>query len=149
LSLITQLAHNAYRVKNLDESIDFYAKLGIREALRLKRDDGTTWIVYLQVNEDQFVELFPIDNATLDTAPPLASYHHFSLQVDDIQATVRELEARGVAIDRPISKGQDHNFQAWIVDPNGNRIELMQIMPDSLQAQAAEAFRARKVGTSA
>jgi lactoylglutathione lyase len=146
--MITQLAHNAYRVRNLQESIDFYAKLGIHEALRLKRDDGTTWIVYLQVNEDQFIELFPIDTATLDAAPPMASYHHFSLQVDDIQTTVRELESRGVVIDRPISKGLDHNYQAWVVDPNGNRIELMQIMPDSLQANAAAAFRARKVAPS-
>ena len=30
----------------------------------------------------------------------------------------------------------DKNWQAWIEDPDGNRIELMQIMPDCLQLEA-------------
>jgi catechol 2,3-dioxygenase-like lactoylglutathione lyase family enzyme len=145
--MITQLAHTAYRVRNLQESLDFYAKLGLREAFRLNRDDGSTWIVYLQINEDQFVELFPLEDAALDAAPARASYHHFCLQVDDIETTVRELESRGITIDRPISMGLDYNYQSWVVDPNGNRIELMQIMPDSLQAKAAAAYLAAKGGS--
>ena len=32
--------------------------------------------------------------------------------------------------------GADGNWQAWIEDPDGHRIELMQMMPDSLQAKA-------------
>ncbi len=145
--MITSLAHNAYRVRNLQESIDFYAKLGIPEVFRLNRDDGTPWIVYCQVNENQFIELFPIEQPDLDPLPPVASYNHFSLEVDDIEATVRELERRGVAIDVPIKKGLDNNYQAWVVDPNGNRIELMQIMPDSLQTQASRAYLAAKRAT--
>jgi len=51
---------------------------------------------------------------------------------------IRAVEASlsGVVIDRPIKEGKDGNLQAWIVDPDGNRIELMQIMPNSLQAKA-------------
>jgi lactoylglutathione lyase len=142
--MITQLAHAAYRVRDLDASLAFYAKLGVREAFRLYRD-GATWIVYLQVNETQFLELFPTPTLALDGSAAAVSYHHFCLQVDDIESTVQTIEERGVVIDRPITMGLDGNWQAWIVDPDGNRIELMQIMPESLQAKAAAAFAA-KVG---
>ena len=32
--------------------------------------------------------------------------------------------------------GADGNWQAWIEDPDGHRIELMQMMPEGLQANA-------------
>lgn len=139
--MITQLAHTAYRVRDADASLAFYAKLGIREAFRLHQDDGSLWIVYLQINENQFLELFPGASRTVTTAPDSIGYHHFCLEVDNLAATVAELEARGVTIDRPIKLGKDGNLQAWIVDPDGNRIELMQILPDSLQARAAKAYQ--------
>jgi len=34
--------------------------------------------------------------------------------------------------------GADGNYQYWIEDPDRNRIELMQIMPGSLQDKAEE-----------
>jgi lactoylglutathione lyase len=139
--MITQLAHTAYRVRDIDKSLDFYGRLGIREAFRLNRDDGSLWIVYLQINENQFLELFPVATALVEPAPDNVSYHHFCLQVDDLEQSVAELVRNGVAIDRPIKMGLDGNLQAWIVDPDGNRIELMQIMRDSLQAKAGMAYR--------
>ena len=145
--MITQLAHNAYRVRNLQESLDWYAKLGIEEVFRLYRDDGTTWIVYCQINKDQFVELFPAENPDLDSAPANQSYHHFCLEVDDINATVAELARRGIVIDVQPKMGLDFNYQSWVVDPSGNRIELMQIMPESLQTKAALAYLAAKRGS--
>ena len=32
-------------------------------------------------------------------------------------------------------KGVDNNYQAWIIDPDGNRIEFMQLEPDSPHRQ--------------
>ena len=127
-------------MRDLDASLLFYAKLGIAEAFRLYRDDGSTLIVYLQINKNQFVELVPTPNLPASASAPDMSYHHYCLQVDDIETTVREIEARGVVIDRPIKLGLGRNYQAWIVDPDGNRIELMQIMPDSRQAAAGQTW---------
>jgi lactoylglutathione lyase len=142
--VITQLAHTAYRVRDVDASVAFYTRLGIDEAFRLHRDDGSLWIVYLQINADQFLELFPGATRPLETTPESIGYHHFCLQVDDLAATVADFEAKGVVIDRPIKMGLDGNLQAWIVDPDGNRIELMQIMPDSLQAKAGARLAAAR-----
>ena len=36
-------------------------------------------------------------------------------------------------IDREPKLGLDHNWQAWISDPDGNKIELMPLVKDSPQ----------------
>ena len=41
-----------------------------------------------------------------------------------------------------ISNGLDGNRQAWLEDPDGNRIELMEMAPDCLQYQAIRRLRA-------
>ena len=49
---------------------------------------------------------------------------------------MRELEVAGIALIRPKIKALDGNWQTWIADPDGHRIELMQMAPDGMQAQA-------------
>ena len=49
--MITGIAHNAFRVEDLDASIDFYTQiLGLKEAFRLVHDNGEPFLVYLQIN---------------------------------------------------------------------------------------------------
>jgi lactoylglutathione lyase len=55
------------------------------------------------------------------------------LAVDDIHATFEELSARGVTFDGEPRRGQDGSWQVWTADPDGTRIELMQLTPQSLQ----------------
>jgi lactoylglutathione lyase len=137
--VITAIGHAAFGVSDLERSLDFYVRgLGLREAFRLDNDRGETWIVYLQVQGLDFLELFPEGRPRADGAPAAhPSFRHLCLMVDDIQTTLAELEARGVAADGPARQGRDHNWQAWLTDPDGNRIELMQISPHSPQQQAA------------
>ena len=49
---------------------------------------------------------------------------HFCLGVDDIEATVAELEARHIPYLRATQPGDV--VQIWIVDPAGNTVELQQ-----------------------
>lgn len=42
-----------------------------------------------------------------------------------------------------INTGLDRNRQAWIEDPDGNRIEFMEMAPDSLQAEAIRRLKAQ------
>lgn len=137
--MITGIGHAAYGVADLERSLDFYCRgLGLREAFRLYNDRGETWIVYLQVRGLDFIELFP-DPRVRGGAPAEHSYRHLCLMVDDIQATLAELSGRGIHADGPARQGKDTNWQAWLTDPDGNRIELMQISAGSPQQAAANA----------
>ncbi|HXM56765.1 MAG TPA: VOC family protein [Candidatus Dormibacteraeota bacterium] len=135
--MITGLGHTAIRVTDLDAALDFYCRiLGLREAFRLDREgQPTPWIVYLWVAPGQFLELFP--RATGEAGPRgRVGYDHCCLVVDDLPATLRELAARGLAIEGEPVRGLDHNLQFWLRDPDGNPVELMEIVAESPQAAA-------------
>jgi lactoylglutathione lyase len=133
--MIADIGHAAFAAHDLDRSLAFYAQLGIHEAFRLHREDGSLMLVYLHVAGDRFVEVFP------GGPPPdpnrKGSFMHLCLLADDLRATVEQLRDAGVAIEREPKLGLDRNWQAWIRDPDGNSIELMQLAEDSPQRQAA------------
>lgn len=140
--MITGIGHAAFAVQDLAASLRFYCDgLGLREAFRLFNDNGDVWIVYLQVDDRSFVELFPGAEAPASPAGRAAGYRHLCLTVGDIHAAARELMARGIKTDGEPRQGKDGNWQLWTTDPDGNRIELMQIAPDSLQAKAVAGGR--------
>jgi lactoylglutathione lyase len=132
----TGIGHVAIRARDLDSAVAFYTeKLGLAEMFRLNQDDGSLMLVYLRVTDDQYVEIFP--NGVGETpARNAVGFTHLCLTVSDLEATVAALEAAGVTIDIALKTGKDGNRQAWISDPEGNRIELMEMSPSSLQAQA-------------
>jgi lactoylglutathione lyase len=139
---IVGLAHVAIKVTDLDRSLDFYInKLGFPEMLRLHKDDGSTWLVYLRITDDQYLEVFP--GAENDRAPgwDANGMNHMCLSVEDIDAVVKRIEAAGIALLLPLKLAVDGNRQAWIEDPDGNRIELMEMDADSLQLKAIARLR--------
>lgn len=142
--MITGLGHVAFRITDLEKSLDFYcAKLGFTEAFRLEREgEFSPWIVYIQVAPNQFIELFPGAKGENTSRGPVG-YNHFCLVVDDLPATLRELAGRGLEITGAPQQGLDNNWQYWINDPDGNAIELMQIVPESPQAAADARWQAR------
>lgn len=142
--MITDVGHAAFRTHDLSKSLAFYDLLGIRESFRLHHEDGSTMLVYLHVGGDRFIELFP--GGTADGHLPQTSFMHLCLITNDLHADVEHLRASGVRIDIEPKMGLDHNWQAWIRDPDGNPIELMQLSEDSPQrkvARAASEYRSR------
>lgn len=135
--MITGIGHVAFRITDLEQSLDFYCnKLGFREAFRLEREgEFSPWIVYIQVAPGHFIELFPGAQGENKSRGPVG-YNHFCLLVDDLQVTLQELAARGLPITGQPTRGMDKNWQYWINDPDGNAIELMQITSESPQAAA-------------
>lgn len=141
--MITDLAHIALRVHDLERSLAFYATLGIRESFRLNHADGSLMLVYLHVAGDRFIELFP-GGAPPDPRRTAASFMHLCLACDNLHALVETLRAQGVPIDQEPKVGLDHNWQAWISDPDGNPVELMQLAPESPQRRVALEWLARQ-----
>lgn len=133
---IADLGHPAFACHDLDASLAFYAKLGIEESFRLLHDDGSLMLVYLHVAGDRFIELFPGGPAPEERSDK-QSFMHICLAVDDLERTVEDLRANGVTIDIEPKMGLDYNMQAWIADPDGNKIELMQYSERSPQLAVA------------
>ena len=140
---VSSIAHVAIRVKDIASIRDFYCnKLGFAEMLRLDRD-GRLWLVYLRITDDQYLEVFPDGEGTRAAEREAVGFNHMCLAVPDIDQTVAELAAAGIALIRPKALGADGNWQCWIEDPEGHRIELMQMAENSMQTQAVARIMGR------
>jgi len=136
--MVTGIMHLAFVVNNMDASLKFYETFGIRKAFTLTNDKGEPSIEYLKVTDSQFIELFYAD----EVFEPLFMwkkkyYAHLCLAVDDIHAVAKAITDAGYELALAPNKGGDGNWQCWTHDPDGNAIEFMQIMPDSLQMRSS------------
>jgi len=132
---IQYLSHVAYNVHDMEKSFAFYCDiLGFTRAFSAARNDKP-WIEYIKVAKDRFIELFYPDPG-MDFATDLTSYHHLCLSIPDIWAAEKALDAAGWPVDIRPKQGGDKNWQMWTKDPDGNKIELMQMDPESPQAKA-------------
>jgi lactoylglutathione lyase len=123
-----QFGHVAYRVRDLEASIGWYAHVfGTREAFRARRDDGATQLVYLELAPGQLIELFPDGKNPIEMPPDPIGYAHVCYLVDDLEAALARLAALGVAPQAPPRTGRGGQKLAFVADPDGNRIELMEI----------------------
>ncbi|HET6486919.1 MAG TPA: VOC family protein [Spirochaetia bacterium] len=134
---VTGLGHLALNVSDMTRSAEFYTRvLGFQHLFELKDDKGNPWISYFKVGPGQFIELFYPRGEGPAATKAIVGFSHMCFVVDDIKRTEAEILRGGGTLDRPIKLGADGNYQMWVRDPDGNRIELMQIMPGSPQAKS-------------
>ncbi len=132
--MIRGLAHVCFTVTDLERALAFYRDgLGFKPAFDFVDEQGRRFGVYLHVGGRNFIELF----VGRVEATEGGSFRHFCLEVTDINELVRTLRARGLEVSDP-KLGQDHSFQAWTTDPDGNRIEFHQYTPESKQSPHLE-----------
>ena len=139
------IAHWALKVENLERSLGFYRDtLGFQEMMRINHEDGSLMLVYLRVTDTQYVEIFP--RGVGDEAPDINAnaMNHICLQVESVGAIAADLTARGVPLFRQPKLGLDGNNQCWIRDPDGNRIEFMQMLPRNMQETAIAGLKSAR-----
>jgi lactoylglutathione lyase len=112
------------RVRDLDASLAFFGKLGLRESRRRESQEGRFTLVFLSTGA-------PGDAAEVELTynwdhkepyPTGRFFGHLAYEVDDIYATCDELRAAGVAILRPPRDGR----MAFVKSPDGHSVELLQ-----------------------
>jgi lactoylglutathione lyase len=138
------IGHVALKVADIGRSLAFYRdRLGFAEMMRLDRDDGSLWLVYLRITDTQFIELFPGGEG--DRAPDAerTAVNHFCLECNDLQQTANALRAAGVPLTVEPKMGADNNWQCWVEDPDGNRIEFMQMAANAMQTEAIRRIHGR------
>jgi catechol 2,3-dioxygenase-like lactoylglutathione lyase family enzyme len=126
------IGHLAVNVKDMNKSLDFYTRvLGFERVLDInKPETGEPWIVYVHMGGGQFIELFYGGKADAGNTEPSA-FNHICLVSDDIQEFSGKILRSNYPIDREPRLGPDNNWQMWVVDPDGIRIEIMQISKQS------------------
>jgi lactoylglutathione lyase len=130
-----RLNHVGVWAKDLNESLAFYTKvMGFREGFVMKDPQGNPTTYYLQINKDTFLELA---KAPAGRQPGLS---HVRIWVDDIKSVVSTLRQRGQKVDDARVLGSKAPLTN-ITDPDGNRIELLEFTPDSLQRKAIDSWK--------
>jgi len=127
--MIKRLAHVCIGATDLAETERFYVEsLGMEKAFDFFRA-GHRVGFYLRAGRSTFIEVFAENEA-----PDLerAIIRHFCLEVENLDAVCAALAAKGVAVSAK-KLGGDGAWQAWITDPSGVRIELMQYNDGSSQ----------------
>lgn len=125
--MIIGFNHIAFKVVDMERSLDFYCnKLGFKKAFDLNRPNGDQWIVYVKVAEGCFIELF---YGGVECEKERAN--HICFEVDDIYETAEKLKNKGLTLAVEASQGVDLNYQCWVIDPDGNWVEFMQLNPES------------------
>ena len=139
--MIKRLAHVCFKTDQIDNLVTFYKEvIGLEVKFTFKLDDGFIFGYYFDLGETTFLEIFDkVGSAkqwggSTDTLKENTGtfYQHFCLQIENLEAYCQMLKDKGLAV-TDIKVGIDHSKQAWIKDPDGNAIELMEYTKDSLQ----------------
>ena len=118
--------HFGLRVADLDRSLAFYTALGYEIVGRVP-ETPLGELTMLKLPGDAFVTIELAHDRTEGGREVGAGPSHFVIQVESMDATVAELSARDIEAEPPVSPDGSDDFRTtWIVDPDGNRIELVQ-----------------------
>jgi len=132
---IVGINHVALAVPDLDKAVEYYTKtMGFPEAFRIKNTAGQVQIVYVQVSQNTFIELL-----TVNAQRPLG-IDHFGLVVDNMPAAVAMFKERGAAVGETVNSTTKAVLN-YVTDPNGVRMELLELPPDSLLRRAMDRWR--------
>ena len=118
--------HVGLRVADLYRSLAFYTSLGY-EVVGEVPETGLGHLTMLKLPGDEFVTIeivYDPGGAAVDSDTHLS---HLVIQVESMEAALTELTARGIDAEAPTSPDGSDDFRTtWVVDPDGNRIELVQ-----------------------
>jgi lactoylglutathione lyase len=126
-------AHVAFYVSDLAKARVFYESfLGFdEEPFTLKKPDGSERIVFIKINDTQYIELFA-ENPKSD-----GRLNHVSIYTDDADRMRDYLAGNGVKVPDKVGKGQTGNKNFNIKDPDDHTVEIVQYMPDSWTSREA------------
>lgn len=125
-----QYLHTMVRVRDLEQSLDFYCgKLGLQEVRRVENEKGRFTLVFLAAADD--LQLVGERNAPLlelthnwdaEEYGEGRNFGHLAYRVADIYGACQALMDSGVAISRPPRDG----YMAFIRSPDNISVELLQ-----------------------
>lgn len=137
--MIRRLAHVCFHTQDLRRLLAFYQeRLGFPVKFRFLAQDGSLFGAYLECGAESFIELFDQAGAVHQWGGEAAAlfggnrYLHACFEVTGISDFRDRLLSQGVQV-TPIQTGLDGSRIAFLKDPDGNVIELMEYQAQSAQ----------------
>ena len=117
--------HTMVRIKDLDESLNFYCnKLGLKEVRRKESEKGRFTLIFLGAdNSYEDTGLLELTyNWDHEVYTGGRNFGHLAYRVANIYETCQKLMDSGVVINRPPRDGH----MAFVKSPDGISIEILQ-----------------------
>ena len=119
--------HFGIRVADQARSLAFYAALGYEVVGSVP---GTSMgdLTMIKLPTDPFVAIELVSGSSKNAPNRGDALSHFVVKVESMDGVLAELAAKGIAPEEPPASpdGSDEFWTAWITDPDGNRIELVE-----------------------
>ncbi len=132
---IVGMAHMAYNVTDLKAARDYYEGfLGFQEAFTLKNADGTDHVVYLKINDHQFIELYN------EPAKNYGYIHDAGFETNDAKGMRDHLATIGATVPAAVRKDDAGNLSFEVTDPSGFTLQIVQYLPDSMISKTKGKF---------
>lgn len=117
--------HVGIRVADLERSLAFYISLGY-EVLGEVPASQFGSLTMLKLPDDEFVSLELVHDSARDRVDP-GGLHHLVIKVEAMHDMIAHLAGRGLETEHANSPDDSDDFwTAWLTDPDGYRIELVQ-----------------------
>jgi lactoylglutathione lyase len=122
--------HFGLRVADQERSLAFYAALGY-EVVGSVAGTSMGDLTMIKLPGDAFVTIELVSGSSANASGRGDGLSHFVIKVESMDGVLAELTAKGIKPDEPPGSPDDSNdFRtAWITDPDGHRIELVQWPP--------------------
>jgi lactoylglutathione lyase len=132
--------HASFRVADLAASLEFYSALGYNEVGRVNVGGGTT-LTMLKFPREQVVTLELVHRPAEGAVDLGSGFSHLVVQVDALAATIEKLLEAGLRPGPPLRQvGTTGPQTAWLSDPDGYRIELVEWPPGHADGITAADF---------
>lgn len=127
-----RLLHTMIRVMDLEKSIDFYTRhLGMKLLRKTDFPNGRFTLAFLGYGEEESSTVIELTH-NWDQKEPYqlgTAFGHLAVAVPDVYGACERLGREGVKIPRPpgpMKFGGTSRAMAFIEDPDGYRVELIQ-----------------------
>lgn len=122
-----KFVHVATRTKDLEKAIEFYEQLGMMCSRRSELTKGKATLAFMEPEAGNFAIELVYNWGKDDGYEGGERFGHFAFELDDIDEVLPVVEPFGGRITRrPYMLEGDGPRLAFIEDPDGNAIELIQ-----------------------
>jgi lactoylglutathione lyase len=126
-----RFGHVAFKVADTERSVRWYADaFGAKKIYHAEAQGERPELMFLEFANGQCIELFPCGKNLLASPSDPIGYIHFCLVLDNLDQALEHLAKMNVKPERKFI-GRAKQRIAFISDPDGNSIELMEIPQES------------------